>query len=52
MQVLKRLWLDETGTTAVEYCVMLGFIMLVVIGAVTTFGLGQNSKWGGISSSM
>ena len=48
MQVLRRLWLDESGTTAVEYSVMLGFIMLVLIGAVATFGLGQNSKWGGI----
>ena len=52
MQVLRRLWLDESGTTAVEYCVMLGFIMLVLIGAVTTFGGGQNSKWGGINDAM
>ncbi len=48
MNLLRRLWDDESGTTAVEYSVMLGFIMLVLIGSVTAFGLGQNSKWGGI----
>ena len=52
MQTLRRLWKDESGTTAVEYSVMLGFILLVLIGAVTTFGLGQNGKWGGIWSVM
>ena len=48
MKLLRRLMLDETGTTAVEYSVMLGFIMLVLIGAVATFGLGQSGKWSGI----
>ena len=52
MQALRRLWRDETGTTAVEYSVMLGFIMLVLIGAVAAFGAGQNGKWGGIWGSM
>ena len=45
MQTLRRLYLDETGTTAVEYSVMLGFIMLVLIGAVAAFGSGQSGKW-------
>ena len=44
--------MDESGTTAVEYSVMIGFIMLVLIGSVTLFGLGQNSKWGGIWGTM
>ena len=52
MQVLMRLWLDESGTTAVEYSVMLGFIMLVLIGAVAAFGVGQSGKWVGIWSVM
>ena len=45
MTLLRRLLRDETGTTAVEYSVMLGFIMLVLIGAVATFGVGQSGKW-------
>jgi len=48
MKLLRRLLRDESGTTAVEYSVMLGFIMLVLIGSVAIFGMGQNSKWGGI----
>lgn len=43
---------DESGTTAVEYSVMLGFIMLVLIGAVATFGSGQSGKWVGIWGQM
>lgn len=43
---------DESGTTAVEYSVMLGFILLVLIGAVTAFGSGQNGKWVGIWGQM
>ncbi len=52
MTLLRRLLRDETGTTAVEYSVMLGFIMLVLIGSVALFGLGQNGKWGGIWGTM
>jgi len=43
---------DQSGTTAVEYSVMLGFILLVLIGAVTAFGSGQNGKWVGIWGQM
>lgn len=43
---------DDSATTAVEYSVMLGFIMLVLIGAVATFGVGQGSKWNGIWGKM
>jgi Flp pilus assembly pilin Flp len=43
---------DDSGTTAVEYSVMLGFIMLVLIGAVATFGSGQSGKWVGIWGQM
>ena len=39
---------DESGTTAVEYSVMIGFVLLVLIGAVAAFGSGQNGKWIGI----
>lgn len=48
MDALKRFCFDEAGATAVEYSVMLGFIMLVLIGAVAAFGSGQSGKWVGI----
>lgn len=43
---------DESGTTSVEYSIMLGFILTVVIAAVATFGGGQNKSWIGINNSM
>ena len=43
---------DESGTTAVEYSIMLGFIMLVLIGSVAAFGSGQSGKWVGIWGQM
>ena len=38
MQWLRRLLHDEHAATAIEYAVMLGMILLVVIGAVGTVG--------------
>jgi Flp pilus assembly pilin Flp len=43
---------EESGTTSVEYSVMLGFIITVVIAAVATFGGTQNKSWKGIDSTM
>ena len=36
--VFKRLWLDETGTTGVEYGLLLAMIALAILGASTTIG--------------
>ena len=52
MQQFLRVLRDESATTAVEYSIMLGFIMLVLIGAVATFGVGQGGKWNGIWGQM
>lgn len=43
---------EESGTTSVEYSVMLGFIITVVIAAVAAFGSGQNKSWKGIDNTM
>ena len=45
MRWLRRLIRDEQGPTAVEYCVMMGMILLVVIGAVGTVGVNANNMW-------
>jgi pilus assembly protein Flp/PilA len=45
MQCLRRLIWDEQGPTAVEYAVMMGMILLVVIGAVGTVGTNTNNMW-------
>jgi Flp pilus assembly pilin Flp len=52
MRLWNWIWRDDEGTTSVEYCVMLGFIMLVVIGSVASFGSGQSGTWVGIWTKM
>jgi len=52
MQKLRQLWEDETGTVAVEYSIMLTFILIAVIGSVTLFGLSAKTKWIGIGTSL
>ena len=52
MRRLSELKNDESGTTAVEYSVMLAFVMLTLIGAVAVFGNAQNGKWVGIWGQM
>ncbi|MBN2327372.1 MAG: Flp family type IVb pilin [Candidatus Omnitrophica bacterium] len=36
---VKRFLQEDQGPTAVEYAVLLGLIMMVIIGSVTAFGL-------------
>ncbi len=52
MRWLQRLFLEERGPTAVEYAVMIGMILLVVIGAVTTVGTNSNNLWVKIVNSL
>lgn len=35
---MKRLLRDTSGATAIEYCLIAGFIALVIVGSVTTLG--------------
>ncbi len=52
MQTWFSILRDESGTTSVEYSVMLGFILTVVIAAVAAFGSGQNKSWNGIDNQL
>jgi pilus assembly protein Flp/PilA len=36
---------DESGPTAVEYAVLLAMILVLVIGAVGTVGVGTGGLW-------
>ena len=38
MRAIHRFLKDEEGPTAVEYCFMIGFILLVCIAAIDTVG--------------
>lgn len=43
---------DDDGTTAVEYCVMLGAILLVMILSIVAAGNGISDWWNNINSEM
>ena len=43
---------DESATTAVEYCVMLGMILLLVIMGIYATGSGVSGWWNNINSEM
>ena len=52
MRRLRRLFSDQRGATAVEYAVMLGMILLVLIGAVATVGTNTDRLFGKIVNSL
>lgn len=43
---------DDDGTTAVEYCVMLGSILLVMIVSIVAAGNGISDWWNNIDSEL
>jgi pilus assembly protein Flp/PilA len=52
MQSIRRFLLDDDGTTAVEYAVMLALIIATVITAIAALGSGADGMWGGIDSDL
>ena len=51
-QGVRRFLRDESGPTAVEYCVMLMLILLVCITAVQLVGRALNDSWTDSSSQL
>lgn len=49
---LRKLLVEESATTAVEYAIMLAMILLVLIGGVVSFGNAQNGSWGKIGNEL
>ncbi len=42
---LIRFLVDEEAATAVEYAVVLAFILMTAIGAITVFGQAASGTW-------
>lgn len=51
-QLLRKLWRDEEGATAVEYGIMVALIAVVIIGTVTTLGTTLNTKFQAIVTAL
>ncbi len=45
-QKIRSFLSEDDGTTAVEYAVMLGLIILACIGSIVTLGGSSGSLWG------
>jgi pilus assembly protein Flp/PilA len=43
--MIKQLWNDESGATAVEYGIMVALIAAVIIGTVTAIGTKLNTSF-------
>lgn len=47
--LVKKLWNDESGATLVEYAMIVGLIIAVVIAAMKTFSGGIETLFGKVS---
>jgi pilus assembly protein Flp/PilA len=52
MQLISRFLRDETGATAIEYCLIAVGISIVIITAVNNVGSSVNAKFSAISTSL
>jgi len=52
MKRLLRALADAQGVTAVEYAVMLGLIVLVLLGSVALVGQQSNGMWTSIQTNL
>jgi Flp pilus assembly pilin Flp len=46
MELLKKFWNEEEGQDLIEYALLLGFITLAVVGALTAIRGNLDTLWG------
>jgi pilus assembly protein Flp/PilA len=51
-QIVRRLWKDEEGPTAVEYAVMVGIVAVVLLAAVPTLGTAIQNYLNNVGTSL
>lgn len=51
-KMLRRLWNEEEGATAVEYGLMVALIAAVIIGVVTTLGANLETTFGTVGTAV
>ena len=52
MQSCIHFLLEEEGTTAVEYAVMISLILVVIMGTISSFGGATGALFGNIDAEM
>ena len=51
-RLVSRFWRDESGATAIEYCLIACGIALAIITAVQSIGPTLNTKFTAVNSSL
>ncbi|MGA2287720.1 Flp family type IVb pilin [Bradyrhizobium sp.] len=52
LQLLSRFLRDQSGATAIEYCLLAAGISIVIITAVNSIGTSLNTKFTSVNSSL
>ena len=52
MDLLKRVWMDESGQDIAEYAVMLAVILVIVVGTIRLIGANANNVFSSVASSV
>ena len=52
VQLVKKLWRDEEGPTAVEYGLMVALIAIVIIAAVQALGLNVQATFNAMAAAL
>jgi Flp pilus assembly pilin Flp len=52
MDLLKRVWMDESGQDIAEYAVMLAVILVIVVGTIRLVGSNANTVFSETASSI
>jgi len=50
--VIRRLWLEDSGQDIAEYAVMLAVILVLVVGTVRLIGSNANNAFSSVASSL
>jgi pilus assembly protein Flp/PilA len=51
-RLLKNFFQDQSGATAIEYCLIAMGISIVIVGAVNGVGTALSTKFGTVSTSL
>ena len=52
MNLMKKIWREEEGATAVEYALMVALIAVVIIVAVRSLGTSVSEKFGVVATAI
>jgi Flp pilus assembly pilin Flp len=52
MELLRKMWSDESGQDIAEYAVMLAVILVIVVGTIKLIGNNANNVFSEVASSI